>query len=283
VRFLSSRRRHPAAKFLLLVAGLFVMGASWAVLAPSQKVSADTNTTQQIAEGKALFRVGCASCHGMNGEGQISEHIQGPSLVGTGAAAVEFQVSTGRMPMSRPDEQAPAKPNRYTEEEVLALAAFVQSLAPGPEIPTEDQVNPGNLSAEDLARGGELFRTTHPDFNGFSLMFIKGGDAMVGAYSGAQAFVRDGLTMTLPKSDPALARLAGRYVNDSPWWGAVSVVERGGALWLGTETPLVRVSDNLWRVGEETWTPERASFGDFLNGRPQTFIFSGERFARHDI
>jgi ubiquinol-cytochrome c reductase cytochrome c subunit len=159
VRFLSSRRRHPAAKFLLLVAGLFVMGASWAVLAPSQKVSADTNTTQQIAEGKALFRVGCASCHGMNGEGQISEHIQGPSLVGTGAAAVEFQVSTGRMPMSRPDEQAPAKPNRYTEEEVLALAAFVQSLAPGPEIPTEDQVNPGNLSAEDLARGGELFRT----------------------------------------------------------------------------------------------------------------------------
>jgi ubiquinol-cytochrome c reductase cytochrome c subunit len=159
VRFLSSRRRHPAAKFLLLVAGLFVMGASWAVLAPSQKVSADTNTTQQIAEGKALFRVGCASCHGMNGEGQISEHIQGPSLVGTGAAAVEFQVSTGRMPMSRPDEQAPAKPNRYSEEEVLALAAFVQSLAPGPEIPTEDQVNPGNLSAEDLARGGELFRT----------------------------------------------------------------------------------------------------------------------------
>ena len=131
--------------------------------------------------------------------------------------------------------------------------------------------------------GGELFRTTHPDFNGFSLMFIKGGDAMVGAYSGARAFVRDGLTMTLAKSDPGLARLAGRYVNDSPWWGAVSVVERGGALWLGTETPLVRVSDNLWRVGEETWTPERASFGDFLNGRPQTFIFSGERFARHDI
>ena len=52
MRFLSSRRRHPAAKFLLLVAGLFVMGVSWAGLAPSQQVSADTNTTQQIKGGK---------------------------------------------------------------------------------------------------------------------------------------------------------------------------------------------------------------------------------------
>jgi ubiquinol-cytochrome c reductase cytochrome c subunit len=80
-------------------------------------------------------------------------------LIGVGAAAVDFQVSTGRMPMSRPGEQAPVKPNRYTEEEIAALAAFVASLGPGPAIPPEAQYEPANISEEDLARGGELFRT----------------------------------------------------------------------------------------------------------------------------
>ena len=44
----------------------------------------------------------------------------------------------------------------------------------------------------------------------------------------------------LPQSDPALAKLAGRYVNDSPWFGTAPVVERGGKLWIGTETPMTR-------------------------------------------
>ena len=52
---------------------------------------------------------------------------------------------------------------------------------------------------------------------------------------------------------------------------------------MGTETPLVRVEDNLWRVGHESWTPERASFANLIDGRPQVLIFSGEKFLRHDI
>jgi ubiquinol-cytochrome c reductase cytochrome c subunit len=159
VRFLSSRRRHPAAKALLLVLGLFVMGALYSVLAPAAQVSADTGSSQQVAEGKALFAVGCASCHGLNGEGQQSGEIQGPSLVGVGAAAVEFQVATGRMPLARPEEQAPVKPNRYTPEEVAALAAYVATLGPGPDVPAPEQYDPAGVSEEDIARGGELFRT----------------------------------------------------------------------------------------------------------------------------
>ena len=38
-----------------------------------------------------------------------------------------------------------------------------------------------------------------------------------------------------------------------------------------------------WRVGDDDWSPERASFADFIDGRPQAFIFSGEKFLRHDI
>jgi ubiquinol-cytochrome c reductase cytochrome c subunit len=159
VRFLSSRRRHPAAKALLLVFALFVMGALYAALAPASQVAADTGSSQQVAAGKALFRVGCASCHGLNGEGQVTDTIQGPPLTGVGAASVQFQVSTGRMPMSRPAEQAPRKPSRYTDAEVNALAAYIATLGPGPAIPDSKAYDTSGVSTTDIARGGELFRT----------------------------------------------------------------------------------------------------------------------------
>jgi D-alanyl-D-alanine carboxypeptidase len=131
--------------------------------------------------------------------------------------------------------------------------------------------------------GGEIFRTTHSAFRDFSLKFERTGTAITGASWGPNGFVRAGSAGSLPPSDAALARLAGRYVNDSPWIGAARIVERGGKLWLGTETPMARIGDNLWRVGEEPWTPERASFANFIDGRPQTFILSGEKFLRHDV
>ncbi|HEX8840843.1 MAG TPA: serine hydrolase domain-containing protein [Sphingomicrobium sp.] len=131
--------------------------------------------------------------------------------------------------------------------------------------------------------GDELFRTTHPDFRHFSLKFEKSGAAVSGANWGPASFVRQGSARPLSKSNPALARLAGRYVNDSPWWGTMMIVERGGKLWVGTEEPMTRIGENLWRVGEESWSPERASFDDFIDGRPQVLVLAGEKFLRHDI
>ncbi len=159
VRFLTARRRHPAAKPLMLLFALFLVGALYSAVAPATKVAADTGNSQQVAEGKALFAVGCASCHGLNGEGQTTSTIQGPPLVGVGAASVDFQVSTGRMPMSRPEQQAPVKQSRYSEEEVAALAAYVSSLGPGPAIPTDEELDLSTVSEEEIARGGELFKT----------------------------------------------------------------------------------------------------------------------------
>lgn len=159
MRFLSSRRRHPAAKALLLVFALFVMGTLFSMAAPASQVSADTGSSQQVAQGRALFAVGCASCHGLNGQGEVTGTIQGPPLSGVGAAAVQFQVSTGRMPMARPAEQAPVKPNHYSDPEIAALAAYVSSLGPGPAVPSPASYDTSKLSAADIARGGELFRT----------------------------------------------------------------------------------------------------------------------------
>ena len=129
----------------------------------------------------------------------------------------------------------------------------------------------------------EVFRTTHPRFRDFGLMFERAGGHVTHAGWGPHSYAREGAAFSVPNSDPALARLAGRYINDNPWYGPSLVVERGGKLWIGTENPMTKISDNLWRVGKDSWSPERASFANLVDGRPQTFIFSGERFQRHDV
>jgi hypothetical protein len=141
----------------------------------------------------------------------------------------------------------------------------------------------GGQSAALQAWGGDIFRTTHPLFRRFTLMFERQAGAVIGASWGPASFARGGSSMRLPASDPQVARFAGRYVDDNPWWGAAIVVERGGKLWLGTDTPMERLGENLWRIGHERWSPERAAFSNFIDGRPQTMIYSGERFDRHDV
>ncbi|HET6562771.1 MAG TPA: cytochrome c [Marmoricola sp.] len=122
-------------------------------------------STEDIAKGRELFLVGCSSCHGKNGEGVLTRDgtWYGPSLVGVGAAAVDFQVGTGRMPMAAPGAQAPDKPTAYTEEETAQLAAFVASLGPGPAIPDPEAYDPDTIPEDEreeaIARGGEFFRT----------------------------------------------------------------------------------------------------------------------------
>jgi len=109
--------------------------------------------TAAIEEGKEIYLRGCSSCHGLNAEGGAIA----PSLIGVGAASVDFQVATGRMPMADMSQQAMRKTPVYNDEEVAALAAYVASLAPGPEIPTEEMLNYERDG--EVAEGGELFRT----------------------------------------------------------------------------------------------------------------------------
>ncbi|TNC33025.1 c-type cytochrome [Mumia zhuanghuii] len=161
MRFLSTHRRHPLAGYAVLLFGLLLAGALYYAFAPG-KAEADTaGDTAKIDEGRQLFLVGCASCHGMNAEGIMTKRggNYGPSLIGVGAAAVDFQVGTGRMPLAQTAPQAPDKPPVYDEDETEALAAYVASLAPGPAIPDEEYTDVSEISQEDLTRGGEFFRT----------------------------------------------------------------------------------------------------------------------------
>ena len=60
------------------------------------------------------------------------------------------------MPMADMSTQAGRKAPVYTAEQTAALAAYVASLAPGPAIPTDAQLNYERDGS--TAEGGELFR-----------------------------------------------------------------------------------------------------------------------------
>jgi ubiquinol-cytochrome c reductase cytochrome c subunit len=175
VKKLSARRRHPLAAVVVLLLALAATGGLYAAFAPASKAQAD-ETAQSLAieEGKKLYAVGCASCHGTGGQGTSD----GPSLVGVGAAAVDFQVGTGRMPAATSQSaQVPRKKVVYTQAEIDQLAAYISSLGAGPAIPTEEQYG---TEGADIAKGGELFRTNCAQCHNFT---GKGGALTKGKYA----------------------------------------------------------------------------------------------------
>jgi ubiquinol-cytochrome c reductase cytochrome c subunit len=111
---------------------------------PAPRPSANPALAQR---GRDLYAQACASCHGEDLRGRPN---QGPSLIGAGAAAVDFYVSTGRMPLDNPtDEPVGAKP-AYSRRDIAALVAYVGAFGPA-AIPN---ANPDQGS---IARGKEAF------------------------------------------------------------------------------------------------------------------------------
>ncbi|HXH77960.1 c-type cytochrome [Nocardioides sp.] len=188
---ISRHRRGPVAGLVVLLFGLLLTGGLYTVLdtafVPAQADEQTMSDEELVAEGRELFLVGCSSCHGQNAEGLATVRegqVKGPSLVGVGAAAVDFQVGTGRMPMARPEQQAPRKGVVYNEEEIAAMAAYVASLAPGPAIPSEEDYSLEGLSEEEreeaIVRGGQIFLTNCTachNFNGSGGAMPRGGYA----------------------------------------------------------------------------------------------------------
>ena len=152
MKLLAERRRHPMALVVLLLIGLLMTGGAYALFSSNTTASAQAYTQSDIDSGEKLFLSNCATCHGTNGEGSVN----GPGLIGVGAAAVDFQVGTGRMPLQMSGPQAQVKKGQFSQEEIDQMAAYVASLGPGPAAPEEQYLD---ASAGDAAAGGGLFRT----------------------------------------------------------------------------------------------------------------------------
>ncbi len=98
--------------------------------------------------GEALYVQGCSTCHGLDGAGNPNV----PSLQGVGAAAVDFFVGTGRMPLPAPVKQSSRKDVVYTQDQIDAIAAYVSTqFGGGPAVPKV------NLDEGDEVEGNLLY------------------------------------------------------------------------------------------------------------------------------
>ncbi len=143
-------RRSPLATTALLVVGLLATGGAYALATTTATAETTAASAQLIDEGGKLFAANCASCHGLDAQGTAA----GPTLIGAGALAVDFQVGTGRMPMAASGPQAEKKPVQFTQAQIDAMAAWVADLAPGPAVPADRFI----AGDGDAANGAELFR-----------------------------------------------------------------------------------------------------------------------------
>ena len=176
-RAVVAKRRHPLATLLVLLVALTAVGGLYAAATAGGVASASSldGNPQQIDKGKQIFLEGCSSCHGLAAQGSSD----GPTLIGVGAAAVDFQVGTGRMPLAAPGAQAMRKTPIYSQEQIDALAAYVASLAPGPAVPAAAQLE---YADANLQEGGELFRTNCAQCHNFA---GKGGALSNGKFAPA--------------------------------------------------------------------------------------------------
>lgn len=162
--WINARRRRPAAGYAALLLGLVVVALVYGSLTSRGGVteaSAAVGTQQDIEAGKDLFQANCSSCHGLEAQGTS----QAPSLIGSGAAAVYFQMSTGRMPAKEVGAENPRRPVTFSEQQIEDIAGYVASLGGGPEIPTAEQVS---TEGADTALGSELFSANCAQCHGFA-------------------------------------------------------------------------------------------------------------------
>jgi ubiquinol-cytochrome c reductase cytochrome c subunit len=200
----SARRGSRRTKFRRRVSGVLALGialtacgALYTALTPSAQTAdaADANTnSQSYQRGEQIYNTTCIQCHGANLQG---EQNRGPSLIGVGSAAVFFQTSTGRMPLSGGQSaQAESKPPVLSAQDIDDLEAFISAHGGGPARPagTGDQ-----LVGDNPARGGQLFRLNCASCHGDT---GQGGALSGGKYAPSLRYTSTDVIYTAMLSGP---------------------------------------------------------------------------------
>jgi len=261
---LSARRRHPLAVVVLIALALLLVGGLYAAVAPRDaQATTATASADDIEAGKKLFLANCSTCHGLNaqGGGVVEGNNPGPSLIGVGAASVDFQVGTGRMPLAQSGAQAPEVSKvRFSQDQIDQMAAYIASLAPGPAMPTEEELDTSSVTKEQLAQGAAIFRTNCAMCHNFA---GKGGALTAGKYapnldgvsakhiyeamvSGPQSMpVFNNNTISTEDKTAIIAWLTNKDVRPDPGGltlGSVGPVSEGLLAWIGGIGLLIGVS-----------------------------------------
>ena len=159
-----SRARRRIGAAVRMIAALALAGGVYTAFAPGAFAEDNRQLSAAATEGKALFDNSCITCHGRNAQGVAG---RGPSLIGVGSASVEFQVGTGRMPMTRQEAQAEKKRPVFDNAQTKQLGQYIQELGGGPQVPSGELTDDLQSDPEALAKGGQLFRLNCTSCHGF--------------------------------------------------------------------------------------------------------------------
>jgi ubiquinol-cytochrome c reductase cytochrome c subunit len=165
VSWINARRRRPAAGYAALLLGLVVVALLYGSLTRqggTAEASAPPASQQDTTAGLDLFKANCATCHGF---GAVGNPGIAPSLIGAGAAAVDFQMSTGRMPAKEVGAENERKPVTFSSQQIFEIADYVASLGGGPPIPDSQQVS---TSGANTGLGLQLFNANCAQCHGFA-------------------------------------------------------------------------------------------------------------------
>jgi ubiquinol-cytochrome c reductase cytochrome c subunit len=128
------RRRTLLGPGALVGAAMVVFAVLvWTGSAPAQTKPVSTGPVY-IQAGQILYNGHCASCHGIGGVGS-----KGPELLNVGPAAVDFFLSTGRMPLASPNLEPQPHTPYFNPAQIADIVAYINALdvehgTPGPGI-----------------------------------------------------------------------------------------------------------------------------------------------------
>jgi ubiquinol-cytochrome c reductase cytochrome c subunit len=213
---------------------------------------------EQIQRGRELFLEGCSSCHGLGARG-----IPGtaPSLRGAGAAAADFYLSTGRMPLDKPGDQPVRSEPRYPDDEIDDLVAYIGSLG-GPPIPNvrveRGEVNEGFEAFTEhcagchqaVAKGGVVTGAFAPDLGEATPTQVAEA-ARVGPYI-MSVFGHKQIDNRTMDDIAAYVELTKNPVNEGGWGiGNIGPVPEGMIAWLLALATLLAVARLIGERGTE--------------------------------
>ena len=264
--WINARRRRPVAGYAALLLGLVLVGLLYGALtrAGGGAQAASTSESQNIAAGKTLFQATCSSCHGLDAQGTS----QAPSLIGAGAAAVDFQMSTGRMPAKEVGAENGRGPVLFTQQQIYEIADYIASLGGGPAVPDAQQVS---TAGADTALGSQLFMANCAQCHGFAgdggaLTYGKFAPALTQAtptqiyeamLTGPEAMpvFSDGAVSPQAKRD-IIAYVVGTRTEPNPGGlslGRIGPVTEGLVIFLGGMGVLVLIAMWITAKRREPW------------------------------
>ena len=142
-----SRRRTGSALERLLAAGP-VIACGIGILSAVAPAAAG-GTIRDGSDAAQIYLRDCAQCHSAD----LSGSSDGPPLADVGAASVDYELSTGRMPLDRAGDDTVRHDPAYDGATIDALVAYItRADSSGTAIPRVD------VASGDVSHGGELYR-----------------------------------------------------------------------------------------------------------------------------